>query len=155
MTEKKFFPLFVDISDQEILFIGGGKIAARRINALIPFSQRITVVAPEVDGSILERTKGGEVSWIMRQFETEDLAEKDLVFAVTDDAELNERIAKMCREKNIPVNVSSDKNLCDFYFPGIVRQGDTVIGITASGSDHAKAKKVRERIQEILTEEGI
>ena len=155
MTERQYFPLFVDISEKEILFVGGGKIAARRINALVPFTQRITIVAPETDGSILGLTEEGEVSWIMREFEDEDIEEKDLVFAATDDAELNEQIALMCRQKGIQVNVSSDKNLCDFYFPGIVRQGDTVIGITASGKDHAKAKKVRERIQEILTEEGI
>ena len=155
MTERQYFPLFVDISEKEILFVGGGKIAARRINALAPFIQRITIVAPEADGSILALTEEGEVSWIMREFDDEDLEEKDLVFAATDDAELNEQIALMCRQKGILVNVSSDKNLCDFYFPGIVRQGDTVIGITASGKDHAKAKRVRERIQEILTEEGI
>ena len=155
MTERQYFPLFVDISEKEILFVGGGKIAARRINALAPFTQRITIVAPEADGSILGLTEEGEVSWIMREFEDEDLEEKDLVFAATDDAELNEQIALMCRQKGILVNVSSDKELCDFYFPGIVRQGDTVIGITASGKDHAKAKRIRERIQEILTEEGI
>ena len=155
MTERQYFPLFVDISEKEILFVGGGKIAARRINALAPFIQRITIVAPEADGSILGLTEDGEVSWIMREFEDEDLEDKNIVFAATDNAELNERIAQMCRKKGIPVNVSSDKNLCDFYFPGIVRQGDTVIGITASGKDHAKAKRVRERIQEILTEEGI
>ncbi len=155
MTERQYFPLFVDISEKEILFVGGGKIAARRINALAPFIQRITIVAPEADGSILALTEEGEVSWIMREFDDEDLEEKDLVFVATDDEELNEQIALMCRRKGILVNVSSDKNLCDFYFPGIVRQGDTVIGITASGKDHAKAKRVRERIQEILTEEGI
>ena len=155
MTERQYFPLFVDISEKEILFVGGGEIAARRINALAPFIQRITIVAPEADGSILALTEEGEVSWIMREFDDEDLEEKDLVFVATDDEELNEQIALMCRRKGILVNVSSDKNLCDFYFPGIVRQGDTVIGITASGKDHAKAKRVRERIQEILTEEGI
>ena len=155
MTARQYFPLFVDISEKEILFVGGGKIAARRISALAPFTQRITIVAPEADGSILGLTEEGEVSWIMREFEDEDLEDKNIVFAATDDAELNEHIALMCRQKGIPVNVSSDKDLCDFYFPGIVRQGDTVIGITASGKDHAKAKKVRERIQEILTEEGI
>ena len=77
-----------------------------------------------------------------------------MVFAVTDDRELNARIAAMCREKGILVNVSSDKSLCDFYFPGIVQQGETVIGVSASGKDHAKARKVRERIQTILTEAG-
>ncbi len=39
--------------------------------------------------------------------------------------------------------------------PGIVEQGETLIGVSASGKDHRKAKKVRERIQEILTEEEI
>ena len=155
MTERQYFPLFVDISEKEILFVGGGKIAARRISALAPFTQRITIVAPEADGSILGLTEEGEVSWIMREFEDEDLEEKDLVFAATDDAELNEQIALMCRQKGIPVNVSSDKILCDFYFPGIVQQGETVIGITASGKDHAKAKRIRERIQKILEEEEI
>lgn len=155
MTERNYFPLFVDISDKEILFVGGGKIASRRINALAPFTQRITIVAPEADGSILGFTEEGEVSWIMREFEEEDLEERDYVFAATDDAQLNEEIALLCRRKGIPVNVSSDKDLCDFYFPGIVQQGDTLIGITASGKDHAKAKEVRERIRKILTEEGI
>ena len=155
MTGKKYFPLYLDLSDKDILFVGGGTIAARRIGVLQPFAERITVVAPEADGSILELTQSGEVSLIMREFEEEDLEDRDIVFAATDDKELNARIAAMCRAKGIPVNASSDKELCDFYFPGIVRQGNTIISVNASGEDHRKARKVRERIQEILTEEGI
>jgi siroheme synthase-like protein len=154
-AEGKYFPLFMNISDKEILFVGGGKIAARRIDALVPFTQRITVVAPNAASSIFHLMEEGELSWIIREFEEEDLEGRDIVFATTSDPALNEQIAQMCRRRGIPVNVSSDKNLCDFYFPGIVRQGDTLIGITASGKDHAKAKRIRERIQEILTEEGI
>lgn len=154
-ADKRYFPLYVDLSEMEILFVGGGRIASRRINALAPFTQRITVVAPEADGSILGLSKEGELSWIMRDFEEEDLEGRDLVFAATDDAELNARIAQLCRRNGVPVNVASDKALCDFQFPGIVRQGDTVIGVNASGKDHAKVKRVRERIQEILTEEEL
>ena len=155
MSRKPFFPLYVDLSDKDILFVGGGSIAARRIGVLQPFVETITVVAPEADGSILELTESGAVNWIMREFEAEDLEGRDVVFAATDDKELNARIATACREKSILVNVSSDKELCDFYFPGIVMQGETVVGVSASGEDHKKARRVRERIQEILTEEGI
>ena len=155
MSKKPYFPLYVDLSSRDILFVGGGAIAARRIAVLQPFADYITVVAPEADGSILALTESGKVNWIMRAFEEGDLEGREIVFAATDDRELNAQIAAMCREKGITVNAASDKDLCDFYFPGIVRQGETVIGVNASGEDHRKARRVRERIQEILTEEGI
>ena len=155
MSDRPYFPLFVDLSGKDILFVGGGSIAARRIGVLQPFAEEITVVAPEADGSILELTESGFVNWIMREFDEGDLEGRDIVFAATDDKELNAEIAAKCRERGILVNVSSDKELCDFYFPGIVRQGETVIGVNASGQDHKKARRVRERIEEILTEEGI
>ena len=155
MSKKPYFPLYMDLSDKDILFVGGGSIAARRIGVLQPFADRITVVAPEADGSIISLTQEGRVSWIIREFEEEDLEGRDIVFAATDDKELNARIAAQCRGKGIPVNASSDRELCDFYFPGIVMQGETVVGVSASGEDHKKARRVRERIQEILTEEGI
>lgn len=155
MTEKKYFPLFLDLSEKDILFVGAGKIAARRIAVLMPFTQLITVVAPQGDGSIYKFMEDGELNWIMREFEEEDLEGRDLVFAATNDRELNAEIAALCRQKGIAVNTASDKTLCDFFFPGIVRQDGTVIGVNASGKDHAKARRVRERIQRILTEEDI
>lgn len=155
MSKKPYFPLYVDLSGKDILFVGGGAIAARRIAALQPFADCVTVVAPEAESSVAEGTESGNVKWILREFEEEDLEGRDIVFAATDDKELNAQIAAACREKGIPVNNASDRQLCDFYFPGIVMQGETVVGVSASGEDHKKARRVRERIQEILTEEGI
>ena len=160
MTEKSkmnkpYFPLFVDLSGKDILFVGGGSIAARRITVLQPFADQITVIAPEADERIESLANQGGVTWNRRRFQAADISGRDLVLAATDDQELNAEITSLCREAGIPANASSDKELCDFFFPGIVRQGQTVIGVSASGEDHRKARRVRERIQEILTEEGI
>ena len=46
--------------------------------------------------------------------------------------------------------MASDREQCDFYFPGIYMQDEFVVGITASGLDHKKAKKIREEIQKVL-----
>lgn len=155
MTDKPYFPVFVDLSRKDILFVGGGSIAARRVQVLLPFAERITIIAPQAEDSIRELHKAGTVTWICRPFAETDLQGRDIVFAATDDKQRNAEIAAMCRRNNIAVNVASDKELCDFFFPGIVQQGDTVIGVNASGKDHKKAKRVRERIQEVLTEEDI
>ncbi len=153
MSDKPYFPLFVDLSEKDILFVGAGPIAARRVGVLRPFAGRITVVAPEAEEGIEDLAAGGDIAWIRRAFEDGDLDGRDMVFAVTDDPDLNEEIGTKCREKGILVNVASDKSLCDFYFPGIVQKGETVVGVSASGKDHKKARQLRERIEGILTEE--
>ena len=48
------------------------------------------------------------------------------------------------------VNVASDREACDFYFPGVYMRDEMVVGVTASGLDHKKAKRVREEIQNAL-----
>ena len=75
-----------------------------------------------------------------------------MVLAVTNNRELNEEIYHACKEDGIYVNVASDKDLCDFYFPGICLKDDVVVGITASGMNHKKARAVREKVQALLEE---
>ena len=77
----------------------------------------------------------------------------DLVLACTDDPELNGEIYSVCKCLGIPVNVCSDRRKCDFYFPGIVARDNVVIGVTAGGTDHRKAREVREKIERLLEEE--
>ena len=56
-----YFPLFVDIKGKDVLVAGGGAVAARRVESLLSFGARVTVVAPEIDGKIetLLRQYGG------------------------------------------------------------------------------------------------
>lgn len=147
-----FFPVFVDLSEKEILVIGAGVIAQRRIRTLCGFAGHITVIAPVVADGIEKLADGYPVSVIRRGFRMEDLTERnaDLVLAATDDTQLNGNIAAHCRRCGIPVNVCSDQSLCDFQFPSVVVEQDMVIGINASGKDHSLVKRVRQEIEYAL-----
>ena len=39
-----YFPLFVDLEGRQVLVVGGGKIAMRRVRTLLEFGCEITVV---------------------------------------------------------------------------------------------------------------
>lgn len=149
-----YFPIFVDLTDREILVVGGGTVASRRIRVLTGFCEHITVVAPEVSGeiarSISSEPGGCRLTVFQRSFEPSDLDGRHLVLAATDDAGLNRRIAEMCRAKGIPVNDCSDRRFCDFQFPSVVRDEDVVIGINASGKNHRLVKETRKRIERCL-----
>lgn len=146
--------MFVDLSDKRALVVGAGKIAARRIKILALFCGDITVVAPEICPEIEETG----ATLVRRAYLPADLEGMDLALAATDDAALNAEIAAACRARGVPVNVSSDQTLCDFFFPGVAVKGPVVAGVTASGVDHALARRataaVRDALQRLAEQES-
>ena len=146
-----YFPLYVDLTEKNILFAGGGKIAARRVHILMRFAKHITVVAPRFEESFGELEEESQIRLVQRTFDFSDLIGRDLVFAATDDTELNRQIYEACKEQGIPVNVCSDQNLCDFQFPSVVISDDVVIGINASGKNHRRVKQVRQELEKYQT----
>ena len=150
MEPYPYFPMFVDLSKKRILVAGAGRIASRRIQTLTQFWPCITVIAPDVVPEVEKLAKDGKVILERRSFQMEDLERADLAVFATDDEQLNAAAGEQCRRRGIPVNVSSDKDLCDFYFPGIVRRDPLVIGVSASGEDHELAAKATKYLKMCL-----
>ena len=152
MERRPYFPLFVDLSEKCILVVGAGSVAARRVQTLLPFAGHITVIAPEVHGSLAALEEAGEITLRRRPYAPEDIDTADLVLAATDDHRLNGEIAARCNGLRIPVNVCDDPQKCDFFFPGIARRDNIVIGVTASGADHKAAKALTEELRRYMGE---
>jgi siroheme synthase-like protein len=142
--------MFVDLSDKHVVVVGGGNVAARRVKTLLQFTRNVTVVAPKMNPDLLDMGKAGQIEMKVRPVKRTDFASAYMVVAATNDWKLNDEIYRVCKEEGIYVNVSSDREKCDFYFPGVFMQDEVVVGITASGLDHKKARRVREEIQKSL-----
>lgn len=152
MKNKPYFPLFVDLSDKKIVVVGGGAVATRRVKTLLNFTRNITVIAPKVTREILELGEAGKITLALRPVKRTDFQMAYMALAVTNDWKLNDTIYRICKEEGVYVNVASDKEECDFYFPGICMKDGVVAGVTASGLDHKKARRVREAVQKLLEE---
>lgn len=151
-----WFPIFIKLKDKHITVIGAGAIAGRRIKTLLQFSCRVTVIAKEAAPDIIEAAERGRLKLIQKPYETPDLFDMeegcaaDYVLAATDDRSCNHRIYCDCKVRGIPVNVADCKEENDFYFPGIARRGELVVGITACGRNHTLAKVVSREIRGLL-----
>ena len=147
--------MFVDLSEKRAVVIGGGKIAARRVHTLLDFAGEIFVVAPEADETLVKLAEDGLITYARRPYEPGDLDGADLVLAATDNISLNDEIYAECKRRKITVNVASDKEKCDFHFPGIVKKDSMVIGVNAGGNDHRGAKEMRQKLQRYLDNEPL
>lgn len=156
MAEKKYFPIFIDISEKKIVVIGGGTIATRRVTALTQFSGQIEVVAPSITPELLQLVDNGEITWIKEEYCPKQISEADIILAATDQPEVNHRVKDDCEKlkietgHNILVNIADDKSLCDFYFPSIIHYDELVIGINSGGKSPGCVKETREKIQSLL-----
>ena len=153
MKNKRYFPMFVDLTDKNIVVVGGGNIATRRVKTLLQFTRNVTAVAPKVTAELQELGKAGYVNLIMRPVKRTDFQMAYMVIAATNDWKLNDEIYRVCKEEGIYVNVADDKSKCDFYFPGIVSKDNLVIGITASGSNHKAAREASDKIRALFSGE--
>lgn len=150
MKSKPYFPMFVDLSDKNIVVAGAGAIATRRVKTLLKFTRNITVIAPKISQELADMAMSGKITLQQRPVKRSDFEMAYMVLAVTDDRKLNDNIYRICKEEGIYVNVASDKDACDFYFPGVCMEKEMVVGVTASGKNHKKARALREEIQKVL-----
>lgn len=148
--EHPFFPMFIDIRDKEVLVVGGGRIALRRIRTLLRFGACIRVIAPAVCEEIRCLEAEGRISVLMRGYSEGDASGAFLVIAATDSGEINGQVWRECRELGIPVNTADDHTRCDFYFPSVVMTDGVVVGINSGGEDPRRVKAARRKIEELL-----
>lgn len=136
------FPFYEDIEGKSFLVVGGGSVAAEKIEKILKFTENIHVIAPESEIT--------EVPVERRPFRDEDLEHCDICIVATSDRALNAHIAALCREKHIPVNVVDDRELCSFIFPSFVKRGPLTVSITTSGKSPAYARTLRRQLEEVI-----
>lgn len=144
------------LRDKHALVVGGGHVAASRIQHVLDAGANVTVVSP-VQG-LIEDTKSlidnnnNNIVFHNRTFLSTDLDNVDMVLTAIDDVELSRHIGSSCRDRRVPVNVADDPSYCDFYFGSQIRQGPLQIMVSTNGKSPKLANIIRKRIEESIPE---
>lgn len=142
-----YFPFFMELDRREGLIVGGGAVALRKVQKLLPYGPRLTVAAPE---ALPELAALPEVMLLRRPFGPDLLEGKLFAVAATDDRALNRRIAEECRRRGVLVNAVDDREACTFLFPALVKRGDLSVGISTGGASPTAAVYLKEQIAALL-----
>ena len=146
-----YFPFFVDVSNGDGLIAGGGRVALRKIEKLLPYAPRLTVCAPSFLPEV-EAVPG--LTLVRGPFRSAMVDDKLFVISATDDDDLNAEIAALCREKRVPVNVVDDREKCTFLFPALVKRGPLSIGISTGGASPSGAVYWKGEIDRLVPEDA-
>ena len=141
------YPVNLVVAGRRCVVVGGGAVAARKVEGLVAAGADVVVIAPSIDQSI--RSHPG-VETVEREYRSGDLNGAWLVIAATDDPAVNRRVHDDGEASRVWVNAADDPPACSFTLPAVLRRGPVQIAVSTSGHSPALASWIRSQIGESL-----
>lgn len=143
-----WYPMMLKVEGRKCVVFGGGPVAQRKIAGLLQANAAVYIVSPTVTPALRQWAEDGQLYWEQREAEESDLQNAMLVFAATDQPNVNRWVLYAAGERGIPVNVADDGESGDFILPAVVRQGGLVLTASASGAGPALTTRIIRELAE-------
>lgn len=146
------YSVMLDLTERNVLVVGAGKVAVRKVKRLLKSGAKITVVAPNSSEDLLALAQCQMIAYIKRPFDLKDIVELEpfLVFAATDNPVLNETIAQYCATNNILVNAITDPINGNFSVQAEIKKRNYAVSISTFGHGPGFSKAMREYLEPVL-----
>ena len=141
-----FYPINFNMRDRLCLVVGGGSVAARKIESLLFSEARVRVVSPEACGKISDLADTGTVEWVRREYRDGDLEGAFMVFAATSQPAVQRKIAAQAKTSGVLLNSADSPDECDFHVPAKIRRGDLLIAVSTGGASPALSALIKHRL---------
>jgi precorrin-2 dehydrogenase len=141
------FPMFMKLEGRQVLVVGAGNVGEQKIAGLLETCARIRVVALEATAAVREWARQGEIGLELRAFTNDDLHGAFLAIVATASRSLNERTYHEAQRLGVLCNVVDVPELCDFFYPSVVRRGDLQIAVSTAGQSPSLAQKIRQQLE--------
>ncbi|MFO8164342.1 MAG: precorrin-2 dehydrogenase/sirohydrochlorin ferrochelatase family protein [Thermodesulfobacteriota bacterium] len=142
-----YYPIFLDLNNQNILVVGGGEVAERKIKTLLMYGCTIYISSPHLTPYLQHLVATNKIHRISHESLDTVMNDTFMVIAATDNAEANTNIASQAKKHNLLVNAVDQPKDCNFIMPSIVKRGNLQIAISTAGKSPALAKKIRKNLE--------
>lgn len=144
------YPVFLNLNERQVLVVGGGKVAERKVDNLLNAGGKVTVVAPKVTDHLNELASSQAIRLEQREFKDTDIDKPFLVIAATDNKTLNQHVAEYCHQQNRLVNVADAPELCSFIVPSVVDRSPVTIAVSTGGASPVLARQLRMKLETMV-----
>jgi precorrin-2 dehydrogenase/sirohydrochlorin ferrochelatase len=142
-----YLPVLLKLRDRPCLVVGGGVVAARKVDTLLRTGARVTVISPRVTEGIERLAADCQLQLVRRPYGKGDLRGFYLAYAATGIACLDEQIAQDAESENVLLNVADHASLCNFLSPPVVQRGDLTITVSTNGKSRGFAQLMKKKLE--------
>lgn len=144
---EHLFPLFANLHNRQVLVVGGGVVALRKVAALKAAGALVRVGAIELCDDLFIQFENGDIDFLPGRFQEQWLDDVWLVVAATDDRLVNLSVADAADARRLFVNVVDDAELSSYQVPSVINRGQLQIAISSAGAAPMLARHIREKLE--------
>lgn len=137
----------LNISGKQVVVVGGGSVATRKVASLIRAQALVTVVSPELSPKLQQLAEKNVIKWRKKSFSPADINDAILIIATTDSTNINELVATSASKSQL-CNIVDNETLSQFIVPSVVHRGPLTIAVSTSGANPKLAKKIKQDLEE-------
>ncbi|MDX1328322.1 MAG: bifunctional precorrin-2 dehydrogenase/sirohydrochlorin ferrochelatase [Arenibacter sp.] len=152
MERNELYPIFLKVSQLNILIVGGGNVGLEKLSFMLKSSPqaKVEMLATEFLEETLALASKHSVKITKDSYNSRYLEGRQLVIAATNNTEVNQQVYHDCRERHTLVNVADNPPYCDFYMGSIVTKGNVKVAISTNGKSPTTAKRLRQFFEEVI-----
>lgn len=148
----KYYPVGLRLKGKDVLVVGAGIVAERKIRTLRAFGAFVRVVAPQATAHIKRLALEGRIRWFKRSYRSSDIRGSRLVIIATSDRGVNEKAAQDAKKIGVWANVVDRTAVCEFIAPAVIRKKGLVLAISTDAKNPPLSKRFREFLEERVDE---
>jgi len=145
-----YFPAFLKFDEMDILIVGGGYIATEKVEKLLDFTKRLTIIAPKLSLEMANYIKENNLTYHDRVYKEGDINAFGVVIIAVDDIPLQAEIYQESRSIRCFCNAVDSVDYCDFIFPSYVKKENLTVAVSTSGTSPAFAKHFRRYLETVI-----
>ena len=145
-----FYPILINLQRFPCLVVGGGQVALRKVQSLLLYNAKITILSPKICTPLKEIIKSNKIKIIPKSYSKEYIKTFKVIFCATDSQKISKQVFKDCKQENKLLNVADVPELCDFILPAVVKRGDLTISVSSQGRAPFFAKEIKNKIDHIF-----
>ncbi len=141
------YPIMLRLEGKLVVVVGGGRVAERKVSGLLGTGARISVVSPVATVEIQRLAQAREIVWKRKSFSVDDIDDAFMIFAATDDKEINHGVKTLAGNHQL-VAVVDDPDSSDFHLPSHLRRGRLSIAVSTGGASPTLANNIRLQLEQ-------
>lgn len=149
------YPIMLNLQDKQVIVVGGGTVATRKVQHLLMASARVLVISPDITTDLKSCVDAGQVEWLQATYQRDMMNDYMplLVIATTDNTRVNQIVAQDARRIRAWVNVVDDSEESDFSNMAVIQQPPITIALSTDGTSPALLKQLKADINASLGDE--
>jgi precorrin-2 dehydrogenase / sirohydrochlorin ferrochelatase len=144
-------PLMIELREKNVVIVGGGHVAERRVHTLLETGASLTVISPMIKKGIRSQWENGRLNWRQKTFELNDVEDAFLIIIATNDPVVNQSVIEAAPTNSL-INAASEAEKGNVEFPSFFRRGKLAISVSTSGASPQLSAKLKGELQAVYSD---